>query len=123
MIHTRVLTDMGGGVQWYWRTGRVANADYVQPQADWPAPDPTTRVPMHGCDWIECPRTDTKRYGYWGQYIYGCPEHGPLVGDDGSMDDDEVFICPVCKGTRTIQPDRASPPEECPRCVDPDEGA
>lgn len=38
-------------------------------------------------------------------------------------DDDEPFVCPVCKGTRTIQPDRNSPPEECPRCVDPDEGA
>lgn len=41
---------------------------------------------------------------------------------DGPDDDDE-FTCPVCKGTRTIQPDRYSPPEECPRCVDPDEGA
>lgn len=40
-----------------------------------------------------------------------------------SDDDDEEFVCPVCKGTRTIQPDPASPPEECPRCVDPDEGA
>jgi hypothetical protein len=40
-----------------------------------------------------------------------------------SDDDDNDWVCPACKGTRTIQPDRNSPPEECPRCVDPDEGA
>ena len=35
--------------------------------------------------------------------------------------EEEAFVCPVCRGSRTIQPDRHSPPEECPRCVDPDD--
>lgn len=68
---------------------------YYRERADWPAPDPRTR--KHPCEWmirrfgeshvLACPQGPTTRIGYWGQYIWLCPEHGELVGDDGSMDD------------------------------------
>lgn len=52
----------------------------------WPAPDPTTRV--NACEWhMACPQGPTRRYSSWGEWRYLCPEHGELVGDDGSMDD------------------------------------
>lgn len=41
--------------------------------------------------------------------------------DDYVPDYDEPFTCPVCRGTQTIQPDRHTPAEPCPRCVNPDE--
>lgn len=44
-----------------------------------------------------------------------CPKCDPT--------DEELWTCPVCKGTRSIQPDRNSPPEPCPRCVDEDAGS
>lgn len=49
--------------------------------AKWGAPT-TPRVPVHGCDWVDCPRVDTTRHGCWGQRYWLCAEHGPLVGDD-----------------------------------------
>lgn len=58
-----------------------------------------------------------------GRIRYRLTDAGRRHAEELMYDDDELFVCPVCKGTRTVQPDRASPPEECPRCVDPDEGA
>lgn len=53
----------------------------------WPAPDPSARVDVHGCDYLECPNGATTRYGNWGQWVWLCFEHAEVVGDDGSMDD------------------------------------
>ena len=39
---------------------------------------------------------------------------------DGYEPEPEDWVCPTCRGRRTIQPDRNIPPEPCPRCVDPD---
>ena len=38
---------------------------------------------------------------------------------DDYVPDPEDWVCPRCRGTRTIQPDRNTPPEPCD-CVDPD---
>jgi len=53
-----------------------------------------------------------------------CPSCNPLSRPGYLYDSDaEVFVpCPRCKGTASIQPDRSSPPEPCPRCVNEDEG-
>lgn len=81
---TGVFVDLGSGPRYYYRVDGIWG---FVPQADWPAPDPSTRVRLPGCDWHDCTKQGARRYGYWGKYHWLCAEHGDLIGDDGSMDD------------------------------------
>ena len=47
-------------------------------------------------------------------------DHLSRTLDELPDDEDEPWTCPTCKGRRTIQPDRNTPPEPCPTCVDED---
>jgi len=45
----------------------------------------------------------------------------PNAEEQAALDAAAEWVCSTCGGTRTIQPDPASPPEPCPRCVNEDE--
>lgn len=45
-----------------------------------------------------------------------------LRSAEAAAEHDE-WVCPVCRGARTVQPDPCTPPEPCPRCVDEDADA
>lgn len=54
----------------------------------------------------------------WEQHQIDLADHHLAI--NGVDIDDEQDPCPTCKGRRTIQPDRNTPPEPCPTCVDED---
>lgn len=83
------IVDEDPHTAWNGEDVHEACCDVCYSRGNWPAPDPAKRYDRdgHPCEYLNCHDTLTHRFGYWGEWMALCYEHGELIGDDGSMDD------------------------------------